>query len=141
MKALAVLGFLLGVMTMLLFATPDRDDDSAAMTVATNYAVYRNAALLYVFAHKPTGSVPLSALTLPTGWNALHVWQTRVEGGICYVFGPASAQEIEAVRGLFNNSVGIGRADSGVLVPGEGAVIPVPAFVPHASLVSVLEVN
>lgn len=141
MKALAVLGILIGVMAMLQFSTPDYEHEPDALVVATNYAIYRNAAFLHVLKHKPTGSVPTNALTLPTGWQALREWQTRVDTGRCYVFGPATSEEIDAAQQLFQGSFAIGRAVNGALTPNSGVSITIPAFVPNNSLVSIIMVE
>lgn len=141
MKALAVLGIFLGVMAMLQREGSDRDNTPDAWLVATNYAIYRNAAFLYVLKEKPTGVVPTSALKLPTGWQALRVWQTRVDAGRCYVFGAASSAEIDAAQQLFQGSFATGRVANGFLVPNSGVSIPIPAFVPNNSLVSIIAVE
>lgn len=141
MKAFAVLGIILGVIAMLQFSVPDYEHEPDALVVATNYAIYRNAAFLHVFKHKPVGSVPNNALTLPTGWQALRVWQTRVEAGHCYIFGPASSEEISAVQQLFQGSYSIGRVTNGFMTPNSGVNIPIPTFVPDNSLVSITRVE
>lgn len=141
MKAFAVLGILIGVMAMLQFSAPDYEHEPDALVIATNYAIYRNAAFLHVLKHKPTGNLPNSALTLPAGWQALRTWQTRVEAGQCYVFGPASSEEISAAQQLFLGSFAIGRVVNGALTPNSGVSIAIPAFVPNNSLVSIITVE
>lgn len=141
MKALMVLALLLGVMAMLA-RTPAEyaEREPRAQIIALNYAVYRNQAFLYAHKHKGfNGSVPLSALGLPSEWRALRPWTARMESGRCYVYGAASAEEIEAVRELFRGSFAVGRAEGGRLVPDGRASLP--GFIPTDSLVSIVEVE
>lgn len=140
MKALMVLGLLLGVLAMLSRGPePDyAEREPKARIVALNYAVYRNQAFLYAHKHKGfSGVVPLSALDLPSEWRALRPWTARMESGRCYVYGTASAEEIEAVRELFKGSFAVGRAESGRLMPDGKATLP--GFIPANSLVSIAE--
>lgn len=140
MKIMAVLALLLGVMAILSPSVSYRDDYApAARSVALNYAVYRNAAFLYALKHKPNGTISQAVLELPDGWHALRVWSARVEGGRCYVYGPASAEEIAAAWELFQGSFAVGRAENGRLTP--DGIVPLPAFIPADSLASVVEVD
>lgn len=140
MKIMAVLAFLLGVMAILSPSVSYRDEYApAARSIALNYAVYRNAAFLYALKHKPNGSIPRTSLELPAGWHAMRTWNVRVEGGRCYVWGPASAEEISATWEFFQGSFAVGRAENGRLMP-DGRT-SLPAFIPVGSLVSVVEVN
>ena len=66
-------------------------------------------------------------------------YRSRVQDGFCYVYGEASPQEAEAVRQLFRESLAVGLADQGRIVPVLRHPVPVPAFVPNGSIVSVTE--
>lgn len=140
MKILAVLALLLGVLAILSPSVRQRDAYApAARSVALNYAVFRNAAFLYALEHKPNGTISQADLELPDGWRALRSWSARVEGGRCYVYGPASAEETAAARELFQGSFAVGRAENGRLTP--DGIVPLPSFISADSLVSVVEVD
>lgn len=140
MKALMVLALLLGVMAILSPSVSYRDDYApAARSVALNYAVYRNAAFLYALKHKPNGVISQAVLELPDGWRALRAWSARMEDGRCYVYGPASAEEIASALELFQGSFAVGRAENGRLTP--DGLTPLPSFIPAGSLASVVEVR
>lgn len=143
MKALAVLFFLLGVVALLRNTTDFSTQEASFRGVAVNYAIYRNEVFRYVFSHRGvSGDIALSALNMPQSWRAVRAWRARVEGGRCYVYGQASQSEISAVRQLFEGSFALGMASAGRLVPVTGTkAIPVPAFIPEGSLVSITEVN
>lgn len=139
MKILAILAFLLGVLAMVQFVPRDPVDAQKAQAIALNYAVYRNEVYRYVFpSNRAPGDISLVSLSLPAGWTPLRPWAARVENQRLYVWGPASADEIAAVRELFWGSLAIGRADGGHLEPSFAGVTPVPVFVPNGSLVSVV---
>lgn len=139
MKALAVLVLLLGFTALLQRPADFSAEEAARRIVAMNFAAYRTAALAFVQANKGfSGEIP-SSLDLPAGWRALRPWRARVQGGFCYVYGPASPQEAEAVRQLFRESLAVGLADQGRIVPALKHPVPVPAFVPSGSVVSVTE--
>ena len=139
MKALAVLLLLLGVAALLQRQEEEDGAHGARRAVAVNYAVYRNAVFLYVYAHtEHRGAVPLASLALPAGWRALRPWAARVDGGRCYVYGAASPEEVAAVREIFRGSFALGMASGGRLVP---QLVAVPAFIPDGCLVSVTEVR
>lgn len=141
MKALAVFGFMLGVLAMLSQAYPLKKEPSFD-SVAINYATYRNAAFNYVLKNKAiVGSVADGVLPLPHGWTRIRQWQTRVEASRCYVYGPASGTEISSVRELFLGSAAVGTASGGYLLPQIKSPIPIPNFVPDGFLVSVIEVK
>lgn len=140
MKALMALALLLGVLAVLSPSVSHRDDYApVARTVALNYAIYRNAAFLYALEHKPNGTISQAVLELPDGWHALRAWTARVEGGRCYVYGPASMEEVAAARELFQGSFAVGHAENGRLMP--DGLAPLPAFIPGGSLASVVEVD
>lgn len=145
MKALVVFSLLLGVIAMLgihLFTSQRNENINS---VAVNYGIYRNA----VFAHAikvPTAinTIPLTALSLPAGWKALRAWEHRITGSnprFCYVYGPASMEEINAVRKLFMGSFAVGYKQDGAFFPVHGPQMPLPAFIPDGFLVSVIEVS
>lgn len=141
MKALMVLAFFLGVLA--IFPWPQRErEEVAASVVGQNYAVLRNAALLSVFSANPRpgdGDIPVQSLKLPSGWRALRPWKIRMDGGCCYIFGDASAEEIAAARELLRGSLAVGWAANGRLQP--GGRTPLPNFIPAGSLVSVVAVE
>lgn len=139
MKALMMLMVLLGVAAIIAPRFAPEEQGRGVQAVAMNYAVYRNAAFLYALKNRPAGSIPHNLLGLPSEWQALRSWSARVESGRCYVFGPASAEEIAAARDLFHGSFAVGRAENGLLMP-DGRT-PLPGFVPGGSLVSVIEVR
>lgn len=139
MRALAVLGLLLGL--LLLFQRPYEaaHEESAAQAVAMDFGLFRNAVFRFVQDHKGhSGEIPLGSLSLPESRRPLRDWKARVEGGVCYVYGEASPEEMEAARWLFQGSLAVGMAENGRLVPVlTTKPIPVPAFVPSGNLVSV----
>lgn len=140
MKALAVLVLLLGVMALLQRPADFSAEEAARRIVAMNYAMYRKAVFSFVRANKGfSGEIPLASLELPASWRALRPWHARVQGGFCYVYGSASPQEAEAVRQLFRESLAVGLADQGRIVPALRHPVPIPAFVPNGSIVSVTE--
>lgn len=142
MPALMVLGVMLGIMGMLYSSHDPMPHHGEARTLAVNYAVFRNAAFLYAEQNKEaSGTIAANALELPSDWKALRSWQARMEARRCYVYGSASAQEIEAARELFLGSFAVGRAQGGRIMPQPGAPVPVPPFVPEGSLISVIEVR
>ena len=135
MKPLVVLYFFLGTFALITWPAPDvRSPISDAL--ATNFGLYRNAAFALAVKNKTTaGDV---APVMPYGWQPMRDWRTVVEGGVCYSFGPAAADEIEAVRNVFHGSLAIGRAANGRLTPAD---VLLPAFIPAENLVSVLRMN
>lgn len=140
MKILAVLALLLGALAILSPSASFRNDYTpAARAVALNYAIFRNAAFLYALKSRPNGTISPSSLELPDGWHALRAWSARVEGGRCYVYGPASAEEIAATWEVFQGSFAVGRAENGRLTP--DGITPLPTFIPVGSLASVVEVD
>lgn len=144
MKALVILGLLLGVLAML---RPDsgrrHSEELQVQAVAMNFAIFRQAVHDYVFTsgHITPGDISLSVLSTPTGWSPLRSWQARIDSGCLYVWGPASAEEISATSDLFWGSYAIGTAKGGTLDPGHGGTTPIPAFVPNNNLVSVVAVE
>ena len=142
MKALMVLMVIAGVAALLVLQEADRRGQGMpAVQVATNFVAFRHAALQYAYAHRPEGDMPATDLDLPTGWRPLRNWRARIQDGHIYIWGEASSEEIEAARQLLWGSFAVGRADKGKLVPGHGGDVPVPGFVPDASLVSVVRAD
>lgn len=145
MKALAVFCICLGVMAMLSLSIFNGRGVGNQEHIAVNYGVYRNAVFEYVIKN-PTAftSIPLTNLKLPVGWQALRSWQHSITAGnprVCYVYGPASMEEINAVRTLFVGSFAVGYKQNGKLQPVHGVSVPLPALIPDGSLVSVIEVT
>ncbi|MDR2819474.1 MAG: type IV pilus biogenesis protein PilM [Desulfovibrio sp.] len=142
MNVLAVMCFLLGILAwMSSYMTPSHDIAPDANAIATNYIIYRNAAFNYAEKHHSSGVISSSSLTLPSGWTAVRNWQARIDSSHCYVWGQATNDEISAARKLLWESYATGRAESGRLVPGNGAVISLPAFVGNGNLVSVIRLD
>ncbi|MEG2005631.1 MAG: type IV pilus biogenesis protein PilM [Bilophila sp.] len=154
MKLLAVLALFVGLIAVYSSHFPDENvrRDNYRQALALNYATFRNAVFSHVFAednvNKRPGDLSASMLEplLPFGWKPLRDWQARiftVEGNLrCAIWGEASSEEIEQVRRALNrDSFAAGRAEGGKLLPGHGAVVPVPSFVPEGSLVSILDLD
>lgn len=144
MKALAVFCICLGVLAMLCISIFSVRGIDSEKHIAVNYGVYRNAVFEYVI-KTPTAvsNIPLTNLKLPVGWQAMRAWQHSITAGnprICYVYGPASMEEINAVRTLFMGSFAVGYKQNGKLQPVHGVSVPLPALIPDGSLVSVIEV-
>lgn len=141
MKALAVLGFLLGM--LLLFQRPHEaaHEEAAAQSVAVDFGLFRSAVFRFVQDNRDhSGEIPLESLSLPESRRPLRDWKARIEGGVCYVYGEATPEEAEAARQIFQGSLSIGMAENGRLIPVLTTTpIPVPAFVPNGNLVSVTE--
>lgn len=141
MKALIVFGIMIGVIAMLAVSPDFTDATRKAGAIAANYAVYRNAVFLYARSNKNPGDIQDSNLKLPQGWVRLRTWKSRIENSRCYVFGPASAEEIAVVRDIFTGSIAVGMASRGQIQPQTYKPVLVPAFVLEGSLVSVIEVK
>ncbi len=140
MKMFMVLGILFAVMAFFQGAFDAFDNSGKAHTVAVNYAVYRNAAFAYAQQHKPSdGIIATSSLSLPTEWQALRTWTARMEDTCCYVFGEVSVDEIHAARELFQDSVAMGYAQNGKLMPQLGNAVALPSFIPDGNIVSVID--
>lgn len=145
MKALAVFFICLGIMAMLSLSIFNGLNTDSKKHIAVNYGVYRNAVFEYVIKN-PTAvsNIPLASLKLPVGWQAVRSWQHSITADnprICYVYGPASMEEINAVRTLFMGSFAVGYKQNGKLQPVHGVSVPLPALIPDGSLVSVIEVT
>lgn len=144
MKLFVVIAILCGVMALVAFDARDQDvlKKRHSETVAMNFAVYRNAVFVYVFCQRnlPMGDIPLSALALPAGFQAMRPWKARIDAKTCLVWGPASPEEIERARTFFHESFALGRAENGLLVPGHEQSVPVPG-VPDGNIVSVVKLN
>lgn len=156
MKMLAALAVFAGLIAVYSANIPDENvrRDSYRQALALNYATFRNAVFNHVFAednvNKRPGELTAMALEplLPFGWKPLRDWQARifiVEGSEplrCAIWGEASSEEIEQARRALNrDSFAVGRAEGGKLLPGHGAVVPVPGFVPEGSLVSIIDLD
>lgn len=141
MRALAILGLLLGLLLLIQRPYDGAQNDAAAQAVAVDFGLFRNEVFRFVAAHREhSGEIPPEALSLPESRIPLRDWKARVENGFCYVYGEASAEEMEATRQAFRGSLAIGMAENGRLIPVLTTTpIPVPAFVPNGNLVSVTE--
>lgn len=138
MKSLAVYALMLGLLAMFAFSEPGAESGRAE-SLAVNFALFRNAAWTYAHENPDfTGALPMDGLSLPHGWTAARPWEARTENGICYVYGPASAEEIADARRVFRNSQAVGYAVAGRLDPGS---LPLPGFIPAGWLVSLMEVK
>lgn len=146
MRVLAVLVFLLGVLTLFRHRADVSHEDAMSHTVAMNFAIYRQEVLRHVYANRGiSGEIPLAALDMPPGWQPLwhRTWRARVEGGRIYVYGNATLAEAGMVRDLYMGSFALGVADSGVLSPApvNGAAVSLPGWIPNGNLVSVTGVD
>lgn len=151
MKAGAVFFILLGLIALyfeLFGAGQTREiQDAKAQVLAVNFGVFRNAAQQYVHHHQDAAlsmnEIPRSAFEewLPNGWLPMRDWKVRMENRICYVFGSAEPDEIDAVRVLYHGSFAFGRAEDGQLVPNHKGDMPVPGWIPNGSMVSMTEVR
>lgn len=151
MKAVAAFALMLGLVGLyfeLFHAGQSRQLlESQNYTLAVNFAQFRNAAHLYVHRHAEDAQgmtdIPRTAFEqwLPSGWQPMREWKARMANRICYVFGPAEPDEIDAVRKLFRGSFALGRAEGGQLVPNHRADMPVPDFIPNGNIVSMTEVR
>lgn len=138
MKALAVLAFLLGVLAVLNGRPPGPESEPRAAAVAANYVQYRQSVLHHIFALGNNSPGEIGAdLDLPTGWTALRPWRARIDDGRCYVWGETSWAEQQEIAALLYGTYATGRAEGGRLVPGHGASVPLPDFIPRGNVVSV----
>lgn len=155
MKAVAVFFVLCGLLALYygLFHSGQSRDIAEAKTqvLAINYAVFRNAAHQYVH-HNQTEALAMTEIPrtsfekwLPNGWLPMRDWKVRLENRsnqwVCYVFGPAEPDEIDAIRKLYRGSFALGRAEGGQLVPNHGGDMPVPDWIPNGNVVSMTEVR
>lgn len=151
MKSIAVFFVLCGLVALFfgLFRSGQSREvwDAKTQVLAVNFAVFRNAAHQYVHRHQSEvltmTEIPSVDFEewLPNGWLPMREWKVRMENRICYVFGPAEPDEIDAIRKLMRGSFALGRAENGQLVPNHKADMPVPGFVPQGNMVSMTEVR
>lgn len=151
MKMAAVFALMLGFVAMYfgLFRSGQSREvwEAKTQVLAVNFAVFRNAAHQYVHHHQEEvlgmTDIPRTAFGpwLPNGWLPMRDWKVRMENRICYVFGPAEPDEIDAIRTLYRGSFSLGRTEDGQLVPNHKADMPVPNFIPNGSVVSMTEVK
>ena len=117
-------------------------EESVALadSVAVNFLICRNAAYGYALLHPEDGEIALAAMSafLPAGYAPARAWRIQVRDAFLYVWGPASEVEIGAARELVRFAADVGMADNGAVVPRRYATVPLPAFVPAGSLVSVM---
>lgn len=148
MKIMAFCIMLLGFIAFLSFRPEETDrEDLQGEAVALNYAIFRNAVFDYAHKFKTPGSVlpDTPGLVLPSGWLNIRPWEGLIqeEGDgrlYCYVFGPAQPQEVAAVMKLLNQSQAVGWNNAGVFVR-NGQPRPLPPFIPHKALVSIIRVD
>lgn len=119
--------------------------EAKSQVLAINFAVFRNAVHQYVHHNQleAVGEITFNNFSrwVPHGWLPMRDWKAQVENGICYVYGQADTDEIEAIRVLYKGSFALGRNDTGSLVPSHNAPMPVPNFIPHNAVVSMTEVR
>ena len=146
MKAAAVAGFLIGLVFCMitLVYEPSQKAERQAEARALGFVIYRNAVNEYAQEHRTPGVVASDALSLPAGLANVASWSNQVvpDGNElrCFVYGPADAEEIQAVRRLLRGSLAIGWNDRGTLMrDGEG--VPLPGFIPSGALVSVISIH
>lgn len=151
MKTVAAFAFMLGLVALYfgLFRTGQSREvwEAKTQVLAVNFAVFRNAAHQYTHHYQDEvlamTDIPPSAFEkwLPNGWLPMREWKVRMENRICYVFGPAEPDEIDAIRVQYRGSFTLGRVEGGQLVPNHKADMPVPGFIPNGSMVSMTEVR
>ncbi|SIN93575.1 type IV pilus biogenesis protein PilM [Halodesulfovibrio marinisediminis] len=142
MKALAVFAVLLGAIALYSLQPQLGQSDESAQTIATNYVVYRNAAITYAVNNPvTTGTLTPAMLGLPSDWRALRIWQNRVEGNTLYVYGTASSQEIVAVQNILKGSFAVGVNQNNHLVTSHGTCVALPSFIPEGNLTTVISVR
>jgi len=148
MKVMAFCIMLLGFIAFLSFRPEAIDqDDLQSEAVGLNYAIFRNAVFDYAVKAKTPGSVlpDTPGLVLPSGWLNIRPWegliQVESDGRLyCYVFGPAKPQEVAAVLKLLNQSQAVGWNNGGVFVR-NGQPRPLPSFIPHGAIVSLIRID
>jgi type II secretory pathway pseudopilin PulG len=141
--AIAVVSILLGVIAVLGGSFPSSSgDDGGADAVAHNFLSYR-AAVNHValYTPQPDGAVSGASLNLPSTWAPVRNWRNQIQGGRCYVWGNASADEIRAAQRGLNDSYSIGTAINGHIVTAHGSGEALPGFIADGSIVSVVEVK
>jgi len=114
-------------------------DHEKNRAVAINFATYRRAVNIHALAFPGLeGTISQPVLGLPNGWTPLRSWTNNVSGGRCYVYGPASANEILAISQLLQGSHAVGTKSNGQLVTLHGVGTSLPDFIPEGSMVSVI---
>lgn len=142
MKALAVFAVLLGAIALYSLQPQLGQSDESAQTVATNYVVYRNAAITYAVNNPAiAGTLTPAILGLPSDWRALRSWKNRVEGNTLYVYGSATSQEVVAVQNMLKGSFAVGVNQNNHLVTSHGTGVALPSFIPEGSLTTVISVK
>jgi hypothetical protein len=156
MKSLAIVMIMAAFMAFwgFLDLRADREvqEKGQIEAVAMNYCVFRNAVFGYVFKKAGAGEALPDEITpdtpdlgLPQGWAGLRDWQVLTQihdDGLfyCYVFGPASPDEIMAAQNLLGQSMAVGWNNAGVLVR-NGDPWPLPAAIPNGNIVSVIRLD
>lgn len=146
MKGIVVFAVMLGVIgiffQLLLDKGPREYREAEEQVLAANFALFRNAALLYAHNNPSVvGEVSRNRLVLPNGWQPMRNWRCRSENNRWYVFGPANSNEIEAIRDLYKTSFALGRKQKGVLYPVHSVAVPLPGWIPEGNIVSLIEVH
>lgn len=150
MKAGAICFLMLGMIALwfVVFQSGRVREYNEAKThiVAINYAIYRNAAQNYVHANAQNmknGEIERITFEkhIPNGWLPMREWKVRIENHVCYVYGSANTDEIDAIRLLYKGSFALGRKENGHLVPDHKGDMPIPSFIPEGSVVSMTEVR
>jgi hypothetical protein len=142
-----VFGFLLGLVALLsalFYAGPGERGEQKSQAYALGFVAYRNAVNAYALEHKTPGTVPESALELPTGFMAGDWTNAVVSDGagglICYVYAPSGGDEILAIQDLLHYSAAVGWNNHGVLYR-NGSFYPLPDFIAHGSVVSLIGIQ
>ncbi|MHB1764555.1 MAG: type IV pilus biogenesis protein PilM [Gammaproteobacteria bacterium] len=135
--------FLLGMLALFGdWASPPAMRFARAETLAENYVVYRNAVIGYVQSHPgASGTVGLSALSLPPGWQPLVTLGNRIQSGQVLVWGdlPSASQRDAERDSGWSQSMGVAEIKGGVEVgysESGGTWFPVCSSVPVGALVS-----
>jgi hypothetical protein len=142
-----VFGFLLGALALLsalFYAGPGEREERKSYAYALGFVAYRNAVNAHALEHKTPGTVPASALDLPAGFT-VGDWTNAVvsdgSGGlICYVYAPSGGDEILAIQALLHDSAAVGWNNHGSLYR-NGSFYPLPDFIPHGSVVSLIGIH
>jgi hypothetical protein len=146
MKLLATVVFIFTLLLILiLYADNTRErQETRSQSAAFSFVVYRNAVNRYALTNKLPGEIPPAALDLPIGLAAPDRWSNRIvvedDEMHCYVWGPATPDDVQAVIDLLLGSRAIGWNDQGNLArPGAGW--PLPTFIPYGNVVSVISIH
>lgn len=130
--------FILGLCSMIptyLFSYDEIRKDSQAVSLASNFCVYRKAVCEYISGNDNVVNIPNASLPLPEGYIYLSGWQSRIIGEYCYIFGEIEENELYIIRKNLGNSLLVGINQGGSLYP-SGVVVP--QNIPNGVIVSIV---